>query len=167
MQSNFRCLKMFSPNLPNSFSPNSHFSLLYIVLWGLVVWASMGGCLVFGGREIVSQIGKIPREGRQSQVSPHFKSVLHQKFTHYMRKTLCFLKNVHCSFATTIPSSPSTVDRTGEVELNYILRFEAFQELKYQIWGLEVNFQSNRLCIRTQTIKQTNAASHVGAHPPR
>ena len=24
-----------------------------------------------GGREIVSQIGKIPREGRQSQVSPH------------------------------------------------------------------------------------------------
>ena len=24
-----------------------------------------------GGREIVSKIGKIPREGRQSQVSPH------------------------------------------------------------------------------------------------
>ena len=51
-------------------------------------------------------------------------------------------KNVPCSFATTIPSSPSTVDRTGQVELNYILRFEAFQELKYQIWGLEVNSQS-------------------------
>lgn len=75
----FQVLINFTSKFPKFLSPKSHSSLLYIVLWGFGGLGIYGR--VFGGREIVSQIGKIPREGRQSQVSPHFKSVLRQKFT--------------------------------------------------------------------------------------